>query len=87
MSDAAQDFKTSLTETIQRLITIFGPSIVLAKIKNIQGLTISDDGTVLSTSGDQDILKKHIQDQFEDLSSTLAGKIFDTPQLTVNHKD
>ena len=45
---ADTDYKKLLTEVIQKQMVILGPSITLAKARNVKGLTVADDGTVVN---------------------------------------
>lgn len=85
MSDSAQDYKDVLTKTIQKLIVILGPDITLLKVRNIPGITVSDDGTVTALSGDQEKIQQQLHDQLAELSGTLANKTLNNSQLTVDH--
>lgn len=72
MADQKQDYQSLLTEIIQKQVAILGPAIAVMKAKNIPGLEVKEDGTVVSIEGDpQDIVKKLV-DQYVDLSGQIV---------------
>ncbi len=74
--DTAQntDYKKVLTEVIQKQMIILGPTITLAKARNVQGLTVADDGTVSEISGSPQVLIQSLIDQFVQLSGLIVKK-------------
>jgi hypothetical protein len=61
---ANTDYKKLLTEVIQKQMVILGPSITLAKARNVKGLTVADDGTVVNIEGQPQALIQGLIDQF-----------------------
>lgn len=72
MSDQNQDYQKLLTEIIQKQIAILGPAIAVMKAKNIPGLNVKDDGTVVSIEGDAQEIVKKLVDQYVDLSGQIV---------------
>lgn len=74
--DAGQitDYKKVLTEVIQKQMIILGPAITLAKARNVQGLTVADDGTITEMSGSPQVLIQNLIDQFVQLSGLIVKK-------------
>lgn len=74
--DAGQitDYKKVLTEVIQKQMIILGPAITLAKARNVQGLTVADDGTITEMSGSPQVLIQSLIDQFVQLSGLIVKK-------------
>lgn len=74
--DAGQitDYKKVLTEVIQKQMIILGPTITLAKARNVQGLTVADDGTITEMSGSPQVLIQSLIDQFVQLSGLIVKK-------------
>lgn len=68
------DHQKLLTDVIKKQIVILGPDITLAKARNVQGLTIADDGTVTGITGDPTILTQKLVDQFMELSGLIVKK-------------
>ncbi len=68
------DYKKVLTEVIQKQMIILGPTITLAKARNVQGLTVADDGTITEISGSPQILIQSLIDQFVQLSGLIVKK-------------
>ncbi len=68
------DYKRLLTEVIQKQMVILGPSITLAKARNVKGLTVADDGTVVNIQGQPQELIQGLIDQFVQLSGLIVKK-------------
>lgn len=68
------DYKNLLTDVIKKQIVILGPDITLAKARNVQGLTITDDGTVTDLSGEPQQITQALIDQFVQLSGMIVKK-------------
>ena len=74
MSDTAQDFQKLLTEAIRKQMIILGPQITLVKAHNVPGMTVSDDGTVVSLSGNPSDVVTQFLEQFREISAPLLKK-------------
>jgi len=70
----SSDYKTLLTQVIQKQMVILGPSITLAKARNVKGLTVADDGTVVNMEGQPQTLIQGLIDQFVQLSGLIVKK-------------
>ena len=68
------DYKKLLTEVIKKQIVILGPTITLAKARNVKGLTVADDGTVTQIDGQPQVLIQGLIDQFVQLSGLIVKK-------------
>lgn len=63
METTPDEFKQIITEIIKKQSVILGPQIAILKARNIQGLKISDDGTVSDVDGNgQEILQRLIEE-------------------------
>lgn len=71
---ANTDYKALLTQVIQKQIVILGPTITLAKARNVKGLTVADDGTVTEIVGQPQALTQGLIDQFVQLSGLIVKK-------------
>lgn len=76
------DYKKLLTEVIQKQMVILGPTITLAKARNVKGLTVADDGTVTAIDGQPQELIQGLIDQFVQLSGLIVKKTME-PLLSV----
>jgi len=76
------DYKQILTEVIQKQMVILGPSITLAKARNVKGLTVADDGTVVNMVGQPQELIQGLIDQFVQLSGLIVKKTME-PLLSI----
>jgi hypothetical protein len=77
-----RDYKSILTEVIQKQIVILGPQITLQKARGVSGLTVLDDGSVTSIQGDPQIAMQGLIDQFVQLSGMIVRKTME-PLLAV----
>ena len=68
------DYKKLLTEVIQKQMVILGPNITLSKARNVKGLTVADDGTVVNIEGQPQELIQGLIDQFVQLSGLIVKK-------------
>ena len=82
MQDQNTDYKKLLTEVIQKQMVILGPSITLAKARNVKGLVVTDDGTVTEIQGPPQALIQGLIDQFVQLSGLIVKKTME-PLLSV----
>ncbi len=72
MEPTHEDYKSMLTEIIQKQIVILGPQIAILKARNVPGMKISDDGTVTEVMGsEQETLQKLI-DEYVALSGEIV---------------
>ena len=76
------DYKKLLTEVIQKQMVILGPSISLAKARNVKGLVVADDGTVTDIKGPPQALIQGLIDQFVQLSGLIVKKTME-PLLSI----
>lgn len=68
------DYKTLLTQVIQKQMVILGPTITLAKARNVKGLTVDDNGIVTAINGQPQLLIQELIDQFVQLSGLIVKK-------------
>lgn len=66
------DYKSLLTEIIQKQIVILGPNIALIQARNVEGLEVSDDGVVTSINGDPQKIVKDLIDEYVSLSGLIV---------------
>lgn len=72
MEPTHEDYKSMLSEIIQKQIVILGPQIAVLKARNVPGITVSDDGMVTEVSGsEQETLQKLI-DEYVSLSGEIV---------------
>ncbi len=80
--ETQDDYKKLLTQVIQKQMVILGPTITLAKARNVKGLTVGDDGTVVNMVGQPQTLIQGLIDQFVQLSGLIVKKTME-PLLSV----
>lgn len=77
-----EEYKKLLTQVIQKQMVILGPTITLAKARNVKGLTVADDGTVVNMEGQPQTLIQGLIDQFVQLSGLIVKKTME-PLLSI----
>lgn len=66
------EYKRMLTEIIKKQIVILGPQIAVLKARNVPGLKISDDGTVIEIQGPEQIVLQKLIDEYVALSGEIV---------------
>lgn len=72
MDTSAQEHKQLITEVIQKEMVILGPDITLATVKQVDGLSVSEDGTVTDIQGNHQQILQHVIDEFVKLSGEIV---------------
>lgn len=75
---ANKNYQALLTTTIKDQMIILGPDITLAKIRKVPGITVSDEGTVLSVPTNPKKVIEEIMNQFVTLSPFLTQRLIAT---------
>jgi hypothetical protein len=73
-NDSANDYQQLLTETLQKQMVILGPTITLAKARQVAGLHVTDDGRVTSIEGNPQEVSIKLLEQFRELSPLMVKK-------------
>lgn len=68
------EYQKLLTDVIKKQIIILGPTITLAKARDVKGLTIEDDGTVSQISGSPKEITQNLVSEFMELSGLIVKK-------------
>lgn len=68
------EYKRLLSEVIKKQIVILGPDITLAKARNVPGLEVADDGSIISLTGSPQEITQKLVDQFVQLSGLIVKK-------------
>ncbi len=66
-----KQYKALLSEIISKQTIILGPSISVLKARNVPGISVSDDGTVVDIVGDPELALKQLIDQYVELSGQI----------------
>lgn len=83
MQPSVQEYQKLLTEIIQKLIVVFGPAIVLAKIKNITDLKVDDNGSVTDIHSDPAQITRKTIEALKELSGDAVDRI--TEQISAHY--
>jgi len=68
----SQDYQSLLSEIIAKQAIILGPNIAVLKARNVEGLTVSDDGKVTDVKGDPAIALQKLVDEYVNLSGEIV---------------
>jgi len=85
-----EDYKRLITEVIQKQVVILGPDIAIMKAKNVNELTIADDGSATEINGDPQTALQHLVDEYVSLSGLIVKKTMEPllhkyPSIKVNN--
>ena len=69
------DYHNLINEIVAKQIVILGPSTVLLKAKNIQGLKLNDAGKVVSIDGDPQQVLQNLVNEYILLSGQIVKNI------------
>lgn len=72
MPPANSDYNTVLTNFLKKQIAILGPGITLSKARTVEGITITEDGSVTDIKGDPKEITKKLVAQFMELSGLIV---------------
>ncbi len=73
-----EEYSKMLTDLIQKQMLVLGPNIALDKARKITGLSVSDDGRVLSIAGDSQTILRGVANEYMALSGQIAKMTLDT---------
>lgn len=72
------DNKNLFTELIKKQIVILGPDITLAKVRNVKGIEVDQNGEVTGLAGDPQVLLQELIGQFVELSGLIVKKTMES---------
>src|SRR3989344_5448647 len=76
------DYKKIFTELIRKQMVVLGPDITLAKVKNVQGIEIDENGEVRNINGDAQQILQLLINQFVELSGAIVKKTMESILMT-----
>lgn len=68
------DYKKLLSDVIKKQILLLGPTITLSRVRNVKGLTVTDDGTVTAIAEPPIDTVKAVIEEFVELSGLIVKK-------------
>jgi hypothetical protein len=77
---SSEDYKNLITDILAKQAVILGQDIVMLKARNVPGLSVTDDGKVLSITGNPDEVLQKLVDEYVELSGQIVKNIL-TPVL------
>lgn len=78
MEPTKEDYKSMLTEIIQKQVVILGPQIAVLKARNVAGITVSDEGMVTSVNGPEQVILQKLIDEYVSLSGEIVRNAVDS---------
>ena len=66
--------KKVISELIRRQMAILGPDITMARVKNVLGIQVDQDGEVISIDRDPQVVLTDLTNQFVELSGLIVKK-------------
>ena len=72
MEPTNTDYKQMLSEIIKKQVVILGPQIALLKARGVEGLKVSDDGTVVEVNGPEQVVLQKLIDEYVALSGEIV---------------
>lgn len=78
MEPTKEDYKSMLTEIIQKQVVILGPQIAVLKARNVEGLKISDQGIVEEVNGPEQVVLQRLIDEYVSLSGEIVKNAVDS---------
>lgn len=72
------DYKKLLSDLIKKQIEILGRDITLAKVKNVVGIKVDENGEVSELMGDPKVLLDKLTSEFLELSSLVVKRTIDS---------
>ncbi|OGL78032.1 hypothetical protein A3J43_01985 [Candidatus Uhrbacteria bacterium RIFCSPHIGHO2_12_FULL_54_23] len=84
------DYQNLLTELIKKQIVILGPDIAVLKARNVSGMKVADDGTVMEMNENPQELLNQLVEQYVQLSGLIVKKAMEPllskyPSITLPH--
>lgn len=72
------DYKKIFSELIKKQMLVLGPDITLAKVKNVSGITVDNNGEVQTITGNPQELLELLINQFVELSGMIVKKTMES---------
>lgn len=72
MEPTHEDYKSMLTEIIQKQVIILGPQIAVLKARNVPGIVVTDQGVVTEVTGSEQIVLQRLIDEYVSLSGEIV---------------
>ncbi len=65
-------YKNMLTDLIKKEMIMLGPNVALGTVRKVNGITVSEDGTVTDITGEPQIVMEGVANAFMNLSGQIA---------------
>lgn len=73
-----EDSKGTFTAVIKKQIEILGADITLARVRNVPGIKVDQEGNVISVEGQTQFLLEQLTNQFVELSGLIIKKTMES---------
>lgn len=67
-----EDYQALLSDLIKKQMVMLGPGVALSKARKVTSLTVAEDGSVLSISGDPQVALNQLAGEYMNLSGQIA---------------
>lgn len=72
------DYKSLFSQLIKKQMLVLGPDITLAKVKNVVGIVVDQNGDVQQIEGDPQVLLQDLINQYVELSGLIVKKTMES---------
>lgn len=70
--DNLTQYRNILTDLIKKQMLMLGPNVAIGQARRVEGITVSEDGTVSDIKGDPQQILSKVADQYMSLSGQIA---------------
>ena len=67
-----EDYQSLLTDLIKKQMVMLGPNVALGTARKVNGLTVSEDGSVTDIIGDPQTVMEGVANSYMSLSGQIA---------------
>ena len=87
----SEEYKNLISEIVKKQMDLLGPDMALRKAKNVPGLSLNDDGSVLELQGESHAMLQKLVDEYISLSGEIVKNILGPvflkyPEIKINLK-
>lgn len=75
---AIEDYQALLSDLVKKQMVMLGPQVALSHARKVQGLTVSEEGQVLSIAGDPHSALNALANGYMQLSGQIAKTTLDS---------
>ncbi len=76
--DSLTQYRNVITDLVTKQMVMLGPNVALGQARRVEGLTLTDDGTVTKIEGDPQAVLNKVAQQYMALSGQIAQMTLDS---------